>query len=55
MKFDKLGLEEGQNKNLLTTSTWVLVDKNNNILKKPITNYDDVVFKSVYSTFLVCE
>lgn len=55
LKFDKLGLDEGQNKTLLTTSTWLLTDRSNNILKKAITVYDDVVFKSVYSTYLVCE
>ena len=55
LKFDKLGLDEGMNKTLKTTSTWVLTDSNNSLMKKPLSVYDDVVLRSVYSTFLFCE
>lgn len=55
IRLDKPSLADDMNNLLFRTATWLLQDVNNNLSKKQITVYDDVVIKSVFGNMMTCD
>ena len=52
--FDKPGYDQGTNSMLEKSATFSVIDEKNMKSKQPISVYDEVHFKSVVGTYIIC-